>query len=388
MIIVAIAPSLIWPPKKPAVGRLGGLADSTARRDSTAHAILPPPSPAKPPNRRTAQPLDTGRIVWVTSPLYRLGFSTRGGRLVSAELLNYQSFASGDSARPVQLVPSGDAFLRHRLIAPSGDTVSLDDWDFQPTPDAPGLLVSAGRGAQSLHLEAERGGSRVTLEYRFAPDEYRFEVRGNVTGLSSGGAALRARCVRRIRLDHDARCAGGRFPLPGIRGSPRLSPAIPARPRSRRCQPLRRHFPSDHSAGLGIRRQHPAVDARTPEPRLRVGAHSVRRDRAPAVVAIEPEGDGVRHPHAGGRAVAQGDAGPLQERSRAAAARDDAHLQREQGESVRRVSPDAAADARAAGALLRIRQHDRISWRAVPVAPGSLAGRSLSYHPRDDWAGD
>ena len=190
MIIVAIAPSLIWPPKKPAVGRLGGLADSTARRDSTAHAILPTPSTGQPPNRRTAQPLDTGRIVWVTSPLYRLGFSTRGGRLVSAELLNYESFASGDSARPVQLVPTGDAFLRHRLIVPSGDTVSLDDWDFQPTPDAPGLVVHAGQAAQSLHLEAERGGSRVMLEYRFAPDEYRFEVRGNVTGLSSGGAVL------------------------------------------------------------------------------------------------------------------------------------------------------------------------------------------------------
>ena len=187
MIIVAIAPSLIWPPKKSPAARLSGSADSTALRDSAARVRLPAQPTAQPPNRRTA---DTGRIVWVTSPLYRLGFSTRGGRLVSAELLNYQSFASGDSARPVQLVPSGDAFLRHRLIVPSGDTVSLDDWDFQPSPDAPGLVVSAGQGAQSLHLEAERGGSRVTLEYRFAPDQYRFEVRGNVTGLSSGGAVL------------------------------------------------------------------------------------------------------------------------------------------------------------------------------------------------------
>ncbi|HYT63687.1 MAG TPA: membrane protein insertase YidC [Gemmatimonadales bacterium] len=187
MIIVAIAPSLIWPPKKSPAARLSGSADSTALRDSAARVRLPAQPTAQPPNRRTA---DTGRIVWVTSPLYRLGFSTRGGRLVSAELLNYESFASGDSARPVQLVPNGDAFLRHRLIVPSGDTVSLDDWDFQPTPDAPGLVVHAGQAAQSLHLEAERGGSRVMLEYRFAPDEYRFEVRGNVTGLSGGGAVL------------------------------------------------------------------------------------------------------------------------------------------------------------------------------------------------------
>ena len=190
MIVVAIAPSLIWPSKKPAAGRLGGSADSAALRDSVARLRTTPQPTAQPPNRSTAQPPDTGRIVWVTSPLYRLGFSTRGGRLVSAELLNYQSFAPGDSARPVQLVPRGDAFLRHRLVVPGGDTVSLDDWDFQPAPDAPGLVVYAGQGTQSLHLEAARGGSRVTLEYRFTPDVYRFEVRGNVTGLSSGGAVL------------------------------------------------------------------------------------------------------------------------------------------------------------------------------------------------------
>src|SRR5207247_4754196 len=117
MIMVAIAPSLIWPPNKPAVGRLGGWEDSTAQRDSPAHAISPTPSTGQPPNRRTAQPPDTGRIVWVTSPLYRLGFSTRGGRLVSAALLNYQSFGSGDSARPVHLVSNGGAFLRHRRLA-------------------------------------------------------------------------------------------------------------------------------------------------------------------------------------------------------------------------------------------------------------------------------
>jgi len=190
MIVVAIAPSLIWPSKKPAAGRLGGSADSAALRDSVARLRTTPQPTAEPPNRPTDQPPDTGRIVWVTSPLYRLGFSTRGGRLVSAELLNYQSFAPGDSARPVQLVPRGDAFLRHRLVVPGGDTVSLDDWDFQPAPDAPGLVVYAGQGTQSLHLEAARGGSRVTLEYRFTPDVYRFEVRGNVTGLSSGGAVL------------------------------------------------------------------------------------------------------------------------------------------------------------------------------------------------------
>jgi len=188
MMIVAVAPSIIWPTKpKPAVGRLSGSADSAVVRDSASRLSTPQSPPtAQPPNRPTA---DTGRIVWVTSPLYRLGFSTKGGRLVSAELLQYQSFAPGDSVKPVQLVPAGDAFLRHRLVLPSGDTVSLADWDFQPTPDA-GLVVHAGQAATPLRLEADRAGSHVTLEYSFVPDQYRFDVRGSVSGLGSGGAVL------------------------------------------------------------------------------------------------------------------------------------------------------------------------------------------------------
>src|SRR2546428_12205833 len=184
MLFVAIAPSLIWPSKKPA-GRPGGptVAATTVvpqgARDTSSVTVRPGPS-----GRQAVTTSDTGRVVWVTSPLYRLGFSTGGGRLVSADLLQYQSFAPGDSARPVQLVPKGDAFLRHRLVLPSGDTVSLDDWDFQPSPDAP--------GAKPLRFDAERRGSHVTLEYSFVPDENRFDVHGSATGLGRGGPGPRS----------------------------------------------------------------------------------------------------------------------------------------------------------------------------------------------------
>src|SRR6266852_1886062 len=87
MMIVAITPSLIWPTKKPAAGRWSGSADSAVVRDSTARPAVERPPPAQPPNRPTA---GSGRTVWVTSPLYRVGFSTHGARLVSAELLQYQ----------------------------------------------------------------------------------------------------------------------------------------------------------------------------------------------------------------------------------------------------------------------------------------------------------
>ena len=184
MLIVAIAPSLIWPPKK-TDRRTGGPADSSrvARESVTAPTPTASAPSARPPVRPSALPAET---VWVTSPLYRLGFSTRGGQLVSAQLLQYQSFAPGDSAQRVQLVPTDRPFLVHKLVATGGgDTVSLADWSFRPS--APALQV---RDSATLRFEAEHAGSRVTLEYRFLPDDYRFDVRGSVAGLGGGGAVL------------------------------------------------------------------------------------------------------------------------------------------------------------------------------------------------------
>ncbi|HYX81784.1 MAG TPA: membrane protein insertase YidC [Gemmatimonadales bacterium] len=188
MMIVAVAPSIIWPNKKPAAGRIGRSADSSAVRDSATPPAATPSRPSAHPPIRPSD--DTGRIVWVTSPLYRLGFSSKGGRLVSAQLLQYKSFATGDSAQPVELVPPGDALLRTRLVLPSGDTTSLDDWSLRPSPDTPGIIVYAGQGPQRLRFDGDRGGSHVALEYVFVPDQYRFEVHGSVSGVGSSGAML------------------------------------------------------------------------------------------------------------------------------------------------------------------------------------------------------
>jgi len=190
MMIVAVAPSLIWPPKKPVGRPVGRTADSGQIAPKPADSNVTAAGPSGRPAVRPTETADTGRTIWVTSPLYRLGFSTHGARLVSAELVQYQSFAPGDSAKLVQLVTPGDAFLGHRLVLPSGDTVALDDWDFQPVPDAPGVAVNAGQGTKPLRFEADKAGSHVTLEYRFLPEAYRFEVSGSVSGLGSGGAVL------------------------------------------------------------------------------------------------------------------------------------------------------------------------------------------------------
>src|SRR2546427_4344876 len=183
MLIVAVLPSILVPRKKQPVSRIGGRADSSrvARESIPGPAAMPSPLPAYPPNRLSAAKAET---VWVTSPLYRLGFSTQGGELVWAELTGYRSFAPQDSGRPVQLVPQGVPLLASALTA-GGDTVRLADWRL--TPSASALRV--GQDTVTLRFTASRGGADLSLEYRFFPGEYGFQVRGQVARPGGGGGA-------------------------------------------------------------------------------------------------------------------------------------------------------------------------------------------------------
>ena len=175
MLIVAVLPSILFPPKKTVSG-LGGQADSTRNGPVGVPAPAATPSPLSvyPPNRLIAAPAET---VWVTSPLYRLGFSTRGGALVHAEVLGYRSFTPADSRRPVQLVREGEPLLAHRSISGGGtDTTAWTDWNF--TPSATRVQVTSEGGEATLTFTGERGSTRIALQYRFLPGEYRVAVRG------------------------------------------------------------------------------------------------------------------------------------------------------------------------------------------------------------------
>src|SRR2546426_3301846 len=142
MLIVLILPSILLPPKPDR--RPGGRAvgDPTPRSDSGPAA---PAAPARPEavTAATASPqsgcpavrpsrVAAAETVWVVSPRVRFGFSTAGAQLLSAELLDYKSFAPGDSGKPVQLVPPGRPLLAHCLVL-GADTISLADWRFTPS---------------------------------------------------------------------------------------------------------------------------------------------------------------------------------------------------------------------------------------------------------------
>jgi YidC/Oxa1 family membrane protein insertase len=203
MIIVAVVPGILFPSRKAPNRRTVGPSDSGA---VAAPGVTQPTLPVVPPSGRPrSRPSDVpaAETVWVTSQLYRLGFTTRGARLVRVELLGYRSFAPGDSIRNVELVRDGAAWLDHRLVVGGGDTVSLGDLEFQPSSQA---VRVAGAGT-SLTFTAERGGARVTLTYRFSPGEYRFQVQGQVSGLGTSGAVLLVglgdglRCVEADSVD-------------------------------------------------------------------------------------------------------------------------------------------------------------------------------------------
>jgi YidC/Oxa1 family membrane protein insertase len=179
MLAVAVIPSLIWRPQRPSAPPLG--ADTTAAPSVTA---APEPSPPPVLPRPAAPTAAAGDTVWVESDLYRLAFTTRGARLVRAELKDYRSFAPGDSGAPVQLVPPGRPWLDHRLTAGS-DTAAFADWQFTPSDDA--VRVD---GVASLTFTAARGAAQVAVEYRFAAGDYRIGVHGAVAGLGPSGAVL------------------------------------------------------------------------------------------------------------------------------------------------------------------------------------------------------
>jgi YidC/Oxa1 family membrane protein insertase len=184
MLVIAIVPSLIFKPKP--VPRAPGAAPDTGRAAAAPVESVPAAAPApsiNPPIRPSAPlPAET---VWVTSPLYRLGFSTRGARLVTAELEQYRSFASGDSGSRVQLVPEDAPLLGLRLVVGS-DTASLDALAFSPDRTA---LAVAGTDT-ALTFTAPLGAGRVSLIYRFPPGHYRFTVDGRIEGLGGTGAVL------------------------------------------------------------------------------------------------------------------------------------------------------------------------------------------------------
>ena len=185
MMTIAIVPAIFIkrPPASGAAAQRGSGADSLARSSRVAPAervTVPKDSLPAPQARDSA----SDPVVHVTSPLYRYGISTRGGRLVEATLPHYRSMAPSDRGGPAEILPPDSRLLGLTLVL-GRDTVPLQDWPF--TVSAESLSVN---GPTPLHLSATRNNVKVDLTYTFQPDDYRVGVSGNVTGVGPNGGLL------------------------------------------------------------------------------------------------------------------------------------------------------------------------------------------------------
>ena len=198
MMVIAITPAIfIKRPPRPAPGA-GTAADSSAPAPAAPSGSVAPAGsaasgdsvPAVSATRDSLRaPADSAavaaraRVVRVTSPLYTYGISTAGGRLVEARLHRYRSIAPADSGRTAELLPQDSRLLGLTLVL-ERDTIPLDDWALTASADS---LAASG---EPLRLTATRGPVGVELTYRFAPDDYRIEVSGRVTGVGPNGGTL------------------------------------------------------------------------------------------------------------------------------------------------------------------------------------------------------
>ncbi len=122
------------------------------------------------------------RPVVVESSLYRFTFSPQGARLLSAEMLQYESFRGAGG--PVDLLPPGSTgILGHKLVV-GRDTVDLSGLTFSVEP-AEGLVLAEGSGEQSLRFTYQHPTNpfRFEVEYTFDPELYAVGATGSVDGV-------------------------------------------------------------------------------------------------------------------------------------------------------------------------------------------------------------
>ena len=185
MMVVLVVPSLVL--KRPPRPATGSVAAATV---PSAPPILDAPGGTRPTKLTAEVAASLAPVaedtVRVASGLYRYSFSSRGGRLIGAELTSYRSMRKDEPGQSAQILdPNGD-FLALALLV-GRDTIPLKNLTFRPSTKD----LQVGKDGAQLSWNASLDSSTgVTLTYRFVPDNYRIAVSGRLTGLGPSGATL------------------------------------------------------------------------------------------------------------------------------------------------------------------------------------------------------
>jgi YidC/Oxa1 family membrane protein insertase len=171
----------------------GGAAASGDQSDPFAGPPPTEPSSLFPPVEVVATPAED--TVVVEGPLYRYSWSTLGARLISAQLLAFESFDEGQEGQPVELISAGTGGALAMQLRLGERTFDLGARSFEVEP-ADGLRLNEGGGSRTLTFRyRDPAGLIFQTAYTFDPSSYdilaRTEVVGPavdllVTGMGSG----------------------------------------------------------------------------------------------------------------------------------------------------------------------------------------------------------
>lgn len=166
---------------------------------------------------------DEEALVEVSTPLFRLVFSSRGGVLRSATLTEYASLAREGRVELIRPSPGGPLGGTWLVGA---DSVNLADFRHRIEP-AEGIRLDSGDAPAALVFRYEHpdGAFFSEIRYTFAPDSYVFEVEGRLPRWER--TALRIDLGRRLEYNEasadDERRSGamvGNHPDEGITSRP------------------------------------------------------------------------------------------------------------------------------------------------------------------------
>ncbi len=171
MVAVVVITNIVFPPvPRGQQAAATNTAAATTPSPTTPQQTQPAPPAVDPTISAAAQSAES--FVVVESPLYRYAFSTLGGALVSAEMLNFKSYTRDG---PVQLAGRSPGGLVSHDLRVGGQSVDLGSLPF--TPSAPHIVLNDTSGARTLrftHNSAQHG--QIELQYTFVPNNYLVKV--------------------------------------------------------------------------------------------------------------------------------------------------------------------------------------------------------------------
>lgn len=181
MTLIVMAPALLMKKRPVPVSSTADSVATVAPVPAPAPGLVPAATLSSPTDVAAAVPEDT---ILIHTPLATYGISTRGARLVTAELERYADQAPGQKGQQVDLTPPGSELMGLRLVV-GADTLRLDDWTFVTSATEMSSDIP-----KTIEFSSTRGDVTVTLAYTFRPDDYQIGVEGSISGVGPNGGLL------------------------------------------------------------------------------------------------------------------------------------------------------------------------------------------------------